>query len=167
MSCNEKEQEKENETAIHERSEISFVVENEEAEVDLCIPNITRKRKLKESLPTKNVKGSYNNIELFEILQTFFERSGKQIKCNVVDCNSSISRWQLYYMKRHFEHCHPSKLSELFPDIINDVKKIDIEMCELMHNVVELVTVNGVPFSILDTSAMKGRFQHKLYYFCS
>lgn len=117
---------------------------------------VPRKRKIKQNVPPKKINGDFNQKELFEILQTHFERDGNQIKCCVTDCFSSISRWQLYFMKRHFERCHPTLLSELFPNIMDDTQRNLVEMCEIMYNAVELVTVNGFPFSILDTSAMKG-----------
>lgn len=71
-------------------------------------------------------------------------------------------------MRRHFERCHESKLSELFPNVMSSYKRNEIEKCELLHNAIELVTVNGFPFSILDTSAMKGNFllvRKNLYFY--
>lgn len=106
----------------------------------------------------KRSKSDYDDAQLFEVLHKYFEPKGNSWKCTVPDCSSTISRFQLYFMKRHFERCHQSKLTELFPNMISDTKRNQIEMYKLLQNCIELVTINGFPFSILDTLAMKGNF---------
>lgn len=102
----------------------------------------------------KKVKTVDENSPL-EILGSYFTRSDDGIICNVVDCKSTVSRWQAYYFKRHFEKKHPTLLRELFPAIADNELKYEIDACNLMFSAVELVTVNGMPFSLLDAPAFR------------
>lgn len=144
-----------------ERYRIQTKMSNSEEEVEAVEEqNELRKSKSnskKKGPCAKKIRVNDTGDTHFEILQTYFKRdeNGK-IKCNVVDCKSSVSRWQTYHLKRHFEAKHPTLLGELFPSEMSTEKKREIEMCELSNHAVELVTVNAYPFSILDTSGLKG-----------
>lgn len=130
---------------------------NESDDEEFYEKNVQRKKK-PYSNRTKKIskKPEYDDVQVFEVLQKFFDENGAHINCNIPDCKSTISRYQLYYMRRHFERCHQSKLMEIFPKMISHDKQLKIDMYELLHNCIEIVTVNGFPFSILDTPAMKG-----------
>lgn len=101
---------------------------------------------------------------LLDVLSSYFERDEKNIiRCKVKDCKSTISRWQLYYFKRHFNIVHQTLLKELFPNCSIDTDtQCKVEISELTYNAVELVTLNGCPFSILDTPAIRGFLKKQL-----
>lgn len=132
---------------------------NSDGDVEIVeTQSIPRKRKSKKTTSCeKRFKSDYTDEAIFDTLKMYFERdeSGK-IKCNVVDCKSAISRWGKYYMNRHFESKHPTLLSELFPSMLCVDKQCQLDMFELSNSAVELVTINGFPFSILDSSGIKG-----------
>lgn len=113
----------------------------------------TEKRKV-----TNKVFLNAHDKKVFDILLTYFERDpdSNKVHCLVRDCKTTISRWQLYYFKRHFEFKHRSLLNELFPEELSYKQQMEIAVCELISNAVELVTINGSPFSILDASSLKG-----------
>lgn len=100
--------------------------------------------------------------EMFDALKKYFVREENGIKCLIPDCTSTVSRYQLYYFKRHFHNKHASLLKELFPEELSIEKQHEIAALELVLNAVELVTVNGYPFSILDATALKSMLSQQI-----
>lgn len=105
-----------------------------------------------------NVASDCSEIEW----SNYFARDEEnKIYCNVTDCKSFISRWRPYYFKRHFETKHPSLLKELCPEIVSKAKDCEVAAYEQMFHAVEMVTVNGYPFSILDSSSLQGMLKRQ------
>lgn len=125
-----------------------------------------RKRNARHNGWSKKSKVEINVADSaqMEKFSSFFLRDEETnvISCQVTDCTSTVSRWQLYNFKRHFEQKHPMFLAQLFPKAVSSDVKIRVDKCELIYNAVELVTINGFPFSVLDTSAIKGFLKKQL-----
>lgn len=132
-----------------------------ENEVDSSDELIIPTKKAKKS---KTVNLSADKLISFDILRTYFDQNKEttQIHCLVPNCNGTVSRWQLYYFKRHFETKHRNLLNELFPEQLSLEKQREIEVCELIYDAVELVTINGCAFSVLDSSAFKNIIKPRL-----
>lgn len=123
-------------------------IEDGEAAEGVGESNIRRNKTSKKSTPKED--------SIFEILQTYFERNeNSKIKCKVIDCKSSISRWRKYYMERHFLKVHPTLYGELFPSMLCEEKQGLLDLFELSISAIELVTVNGYPFSLLDSTGFR------------
>lgn len=84
------------------------------------------------------------------------------VYCDILDCNQPFKLWRSYNLKRHLKGRHRSVYDKLYPSELNEVKKLQISALELMLDAVELVTVNGQPFSLLNASAIKGFYGDKL-----
>lgn len=121
-----------------------------------------KKNQSKSNKNQSNLRG--DKIKMFDILRSYFEVNSetKKIQCTVSDCKSTVQRYQLFYLKRHFQIMHPSLLNELFPEEFNEQKKAEIEVCELYYDAVELVTINGCAFSILDSSSLKNMLKPRI-----
>lgn len=120
------------------------------SEDDLALAERILNRPRTQKRAKKSASSKKINSQL-EILGSYFERKDD----GMVDCNTKISRWQKYYFKRHFDKKHPTLLRELFPDIVTDEIKYEIDASVLMFSAVELVTLNGMPFSLLDAPAFR------------
>lgn len=57
---------------------------------------------------------------------------------------------------------HNSKFKELFTEEADAEKSAEIELFNVVQDAVELVTVNGMPFSILNSSGMRGFIDARL-----
>lgn len=122
----------------------------------IAVAAVQNQRKRPKNKPKKTKQSDDGDPPFLEILSSYFERTEKdEIRCTVVDCNSTISRWQAYYFKRHFERRHPTLLRELFPELADIETQYQIDACNLVLSAVELVTVNGYPFAALDASGFK------------
>lgn len=96
--------------------------------------------------------------ELLEKLALKFsrDRATSRAKCLVEDCRSQLLTWRPSNLKRHLKMKHASHYDQLFKEKLNDEKKHEIEMFNSIQDAVELVTVNGMPFSIMNSSGMRG-----------
>lgn len=114
---------------------------------------------------SRAMKRKNNADNDFDILKKHFkfDEKTKKINCTVTDCTGTVARWQNYFFKRHFEAKHPTLLRQFFPLLANQEQECRIEACKLIFNAVELVTINGYPFSILDSSAMRGLLSNQLH----
>lgn len=121
-------------------------------------PRASQPKKAKKS---RNCSAAEKN-EL-EKWWNYFERNEEEniISCKVTDCKATLTRWRPYYIKRHFQTKHPSIFNELFPEIISKDKDYEVAAYELMFHSVEMVTVNGYPFSILDSSSLLGMLKRQ------
>lgn len=90
-------------------------------------------------------------------LDKFFavNSSTRLVHCRVRDCKTTFTTWKKYNLKRHLRNQHESVYTKLFPTEADEIKKLEMSSLELVLNAVELVTINGQPFSILDASALK------------
>lgn len=84
------------------------------------------------------------------------------VHCKVRDCNQTFRQWKSYNLKRHLRSKHYSKFVKIYPQQVDQMKQLKIDALILDLNAVELVTVNGQPFSLLNSSAVKGFCHEKL-----
>lgn len=122
----------------------------------------------KRVVPPKKVqqKPRQRNAEqqkTFDKLLTKFSRDtdSNKAKCLIKDCNSSVS-WRPSNLKRHLKLMHSTHYEKLFVEEVNAEKAARIELFNVIQDAVELVTVNGMPFSLMNSSGMRGFIESRL-----
>lgn len=81
--------------------------------------------------------------------------SDKKVHCRLKDCKQTFTQFKKYNLKRHIESKHHSYFVREFPDETNKELQIQILALEMQFAAIELVTVNGQQFSLLNTSALR------------
>lgn len=91
-------------------------------------------------------------------LEKYFEvkPTTKLVHCNVRNCETTFKSKKTFNLKRHLRKKHPSIFSKLNPSESNERKRLEILSLGLIFDSVEFVTINGMPISLLDASAIKG-----------
>lgn len=89
----------------------------------------------------------------------YFTRNDEDIKCNVVDCKSSLSRWTSYVLKRHLRQKHLSIYADLFMGEIEIETQRRVDAFTTMQHAVTLVTSDGYPFFLLDKPSFRSLIQ--------
>lgn len=84
------------------------------------------------------------------------------VHCKVRDCKQTFRNWKSYNLKRHLKSKHYSKFVGLYPQQTDQIKQLEVDALILDFNAVELVTVNGQPFSLLNSTAVKGFLHEKV-----
>lgn len=81
--------------------ELLFVVLCKEQKMECEIENENENISEKTKKIAKKVNINIPDDELMDILSSHFKRdeSTNKIACQVTDCKSTISRWQLYFFK--------------------------------------------------------------------
>lgn len=83
--------------------------------------------------------------------------------CQVQSCKSHLLKsTKPSSLKRHLEHVHPEVYSNLFPQEVSAKKQIELDSYNTLQDSIELVTVNGYPFSLLNSSGMRGFIRSRL-----
>lgn len=85
--------------------------------------------------------------------------STKFVHCTVVDCKKTFKNWKSFNLKRHLRSQHASIYAKLYPREIDEIQRLQIMALELKFAAIELVTINGQPFSLLGASAMKNFYK--------
>lgn len=80
----------------------------------------------------------------------------KRVHCRVRDCKQTFTNWKPFNLKRHLQGRHASIYSKLYPEETNEITSLQISAMELKFGAIELVTVNGQPFGLLNASAIRG-----------
>lgn len=110
-------------------------------------------------MDTGDFNSDYSDIEGERIgLDKYFSvfATDKRVHCRVKDCKQTFTQWKTHNLKRHLETRHASIHSKLYPEVINQIKALEISSLELKFSAIELVTVNGQPFSLINASAIRG-----------
>lgn len=98
-----------------------------------------------------------------EILAQKFHRDHNGAICKVDSCTSRpLKSTKRSNLKRHLSTVHPKVYASLFPHEIDKKKQTELEIYNVMHDAIELVTVNGYPFYMLDSSGMRGFIEARL-----
>lgn len=95
-------------------------------------------------------------------LSEYFERVGGDVTCKIVDCNSKLSRFTTFYLKRHIRAKHFSIFKELFEKEVDNEIQQSINAFETTQNAITLVTSNGYPLSLLNRPAFRYLIQPRL-----
>lgn len=95
-------------------------------------------------------------------LSEYFDRNNGNITCKIVDCNSTLSRFTTFYLKRHIRSKHFSIFKELFEKEVDNEIQQSVNAFETTQNAVTLVTTNGYPLSMLNKPAFRYLIQPRL-----
>lgn len=116
--------------------------------------------KKKVTKVSKRRKISPEDERTLQILAEKFRTDENGASCQVHHCKSKhLKSTKPSNLKRHIEQVHPEEHSNLFPHEVNVKKQTELEVYNTLQDAIELVTVNGYPFSMLDASGMRG-FTH-------
>lgn len=85
-----------------------------------------------------------------------------EMQCQVNECRSSLKCTKPSNLKRHISQVHPTVYSELFPNEVSSQIRDELDAYNSEQDAIELVTVNGYPFSVLNASGMRGFLQCRL-----
>lgn len=111
----------------------------------------------------KRRKISPEDERTLQILTEKFRTDENGASCQVQHCKSKhLKSTKPSNLKRHIEQVHPEVYSNLFPHEVNIKKQTELEVYNTLQDAIELVTVNGYPFSMLDASGMRGFTQARL-----
>lgn len=98
-----------------------------------------------------------------EVLSEKFKAHENGIKCLVDKCSSKVLQCSKpSNLKRHLAQRHRSVFASLFPNEIDTKKHAELEAFNALQDAIELVTVNGYPFSMLNASGMRGFVKARL-----
>lgn len=113
-------------------------------------PRKTTKRKPKRKNPEEE--------KMLEKLMQTFKRDvvTKKGTCLVENCRSDQITWRPFNLKKHLRQMHTKEFSKLFTGEVDSEKSAEIELFNVVQDAVALVTVNGMPFSVLNASGMRG-----------
>lgn len=89
-----------------------------------------------------------------QILAEKFRTDQTGATCQVDGCSSNLKVARASHLK-----VHPQLYQNMFPGEFNREKQIELEIYNMMQDAIELVTVNGYPFSMLNASGMRGFVQ--------
>lgn len=112
---------------------------------------------------SKRRKISPEDERTLQILAEKFRTDENGASCQVHHCKSKhLKSTKPSNLKRHIEQVHPEEYSNLFPHEVNVKKQTELEVYNTLQDAIELVTVNGYSFSMLDASGMHGFTQARL-----
>lgn len=90
------------------------------------------------------------------ILNEKFQSTNHGVLCQVDKCTKTMKSAKPSNLKRHLSNVHPKTFANLFPNEINKKKQAELEAFNAVQDAIELVTVNGYPFYMLDSTGMRG-----------
>lgn len=98
-----------------------------------------------------------------KILAEKFQSAQHGMVCQIPDCRSKpIQCSKPANLKRHLSQIHPKVYNTLFPNELSHKHQTELEAFNLAQDTIELVTVNGYPFSMLNASGMQGFIKPRL-----
>lgn len=84
------------------------------------------------------------------------------MQCQEDGCTSSLHTAKPANLKRHIAQVHPKMFTMLFPNEVDSQIKAQLDAFNSEQDAIELVTVNGYPFTILNASGMRGFLSSRL-----
>lgn len=98
-----------------------------------------------------------------EILAEKFRKDQTGMVCQVNSCRSKpLLSTKPSNLKRHLSQRHPKEYANLFPNEVSRKTDIELEVYNSVQDAIELVTVNGYPFAMLNASGMRGFIKSRL-----
>lgn len=85
-----------------------------------------------------------------------------EMECQVEKCKSSLKCHKASNLKRHMSQVHPDVFAKMFPNEISNRKQAELNAYNSLQDAIEMVTVNGYPFSMLNASGVRGFIQSRL-----
>lgn len=122
----------------------------------------------KKRVDTKNAKLRKRNLRpederTLQILSEKFQSDQNGAVCKVDCCRSNtLKSTKPSNLKRHLQQVHPKEYEQLFPQEVSRKKQIELEVLNAVYDSIELVTINGYPFSLLNASGMRGFIKYRL-----
>lgn len=96
------------------------------------------------------------------LAEKFCTDQGKAV-CQVPECSTKPMKCtKSSNLKRHLSIVHPKVYANLFPHEVSAQKHSELEAFNAVQDAIELVTVNGYPFSMLNSSGMRGFIDSRL-----
>lgn len=115
------------------------------------------KRRAVTAKPKRQAKLRPEDAHTLKILGEKFQLSEKGgMDCQIEKCNSSLACHKPSNLKRHIEQRHKVEFAQLFPGEISAKKRSQLDAYNSLQDAIELVTVNGYPFAMLNASGMRG-----------
>lgn len=126
-------------------------------DVDFDAPVSPKKKRAKKtaSVPRKR-KLRPEDQRTLQILMEKFKFTEHGASCEVPSCQSNLKTTRPANLKRHLAQVHPQLYANLFPHEMDSKKMAKLEAFNAVQDAIELVTVNGYPFSLLNASGMRG-----------
>lgn len=123
-----------------------------------------RKRVGKKSqMPKKRKLRPEDERTLKLLTEKFRTNENNAAVCQIKHCRSKpMQSTKPSNLKRHLSQMHPETYKELFPHDVSKEKQIEMDIYNVMQDAIELVTVNGYPFSMLNASGMRGFIQARV-----
>lgn len=136
--------------------------ENQKESEEIQTSAVPAKKKATKRQPRKRNLRAEDERTL-EILEGKFRCDAAGAKCQIESCNSdALKCMRPSNLKRHLMQRHPKEFSNLFPNEVNHKKRAELEAFNILQDSIELVTVNGYPFSMLEASGMQGFLKPRL-----
>lgn len=130
---------------------------------DICPTAAKKKRVEVKKTKQKQRKLRPEDENTLKILWEKFQNSQDGAVCQVDSCKSNpLKSSKPSNLKRHLSQVHPKVYESLFPIEVSRKKQIEVEMFNAAQDAIELVTVNGYPFAMLNASGMRGFIQNRL-----
>lgn len=145
--------------------DISYVAsEDEDDSGKIQTFGVKRKRvRMKSQMPKKRKLRPEDERTLKILTEKFRTNENNAAVCQVKHCRyKPMQSTKPSNLKRHLSQMHPETYKELFPHDVSKEKQIEMDIYNSMQDAIELVTVNGYPFSMLNASGMRGFIQARV-----
>lgn len=149
----------ENQQSAENLSDSVHVVEN-----DVLAEAPPPKRRKKEAeIKSRKRKLRPEDERALQILAEKFHCDSNGAVCQVNSCTSKpMKSTRPANLKRHLFQRHPNEYANLFPNEVNRKKQAELESFNMLQDCIELVTVNGYPYYMLEASGMQGFMKPRL-----
>lgn len=98
-----------------------------------------------------------DDVVTMKILSEKFQLAQNgEMECRIEKCKSSLKCRKPANLKRHISQMHPRQYSKLFPNEVSSQKQAELDAYNSLQDAIEMVTVNGYPFSVFNASGMRG-----------
>lgn len=126
-------------------------------------PKTTRIEDVAKNKAPRKRKLRPEDERTLQILSEKFISEQNGAVCRIPSCKSKPMKCSKpANLKRHLYQLHPQVFADLFPHEVSAKKKADLEAFNAMQDAIELVTVNGYPFSMLNASGMRGFIKSRI-----
>lgn len=125
-------------------------------------PPPPKKRKQTVQKPPRRRNLRPEDQRTLKILSEKFRFDQGNYECQVGNCHKKLECGKQSNLKRHLSNVHQQLYRTLFPHEISAKKHAELEAFNIVQDAVELVTVNGYPFSMLNASGMCGFVKSRL-----
>lgn len=138
---------------------ISVSIEEVTSDISAEVPSKNKKKEVRKK--KRNMRPE--DVRILEILSEKFRCDSAGAACQVESCTSKpMQCTRPSNLKRHLSQRHPKVFANLFPGETCQKIRAELETFNIIQDSVELVTVNGYPFSMLEASGMQGFMKHRL-----